>query len=427
MAPTKCKTKTVIKNFLGRVSLKSTCTCLLKTKNKFNHFGLMERAMKSQFQYLLKAPTVIFSGTIIHQMLIRKSSSNSKGITFLVNGQELYWGMKEYALVTGLNFGRFPVIENWHVEECPPLVHKYFGGKTAVRVTEVQIVFLKCSEKEDAWKLGLINLIYQCLFGSDNRKSVCLKIFSMVEDMEMFLQFLWGKVSFNSTLKGIDKDMKHLRQLYVEKKETCKGNCDVAYTISGFATAFQVWTYLVMKTFVPKFADMIEEQHICPRILLFIAFRSNTNTSQEVSNALFKCNVFNKIDESEEEKRNYCGEDFEEMGDYIYDDLFEVDGRKRKIEDGSTPKPTPKRRKPIKITLAKRTEKSFSDESSQDSSRSTIRESSHVPSATSPQKKEDNSPTSQDNRVTQAQNDVKFDELRKDMKELTRDVKELKT
>ncbi|XP_047306376.1 adoMet-dependent rRNA methyltransferase SPB1-like [Impatiens glandulifera] len=226
---------------------------------------------------------------------------------------------------------------------------------------------------------------------------VCLKIFSMVEDMKMFLQFPWGKVSFNSTLKGIDKDMKHLRQLYVEKKETCKGNCDVAYTISGFAIAFQVWTYLVMKTCVPKFADMIEEKHICPRILLFTASRSNTNISQEVSNALFKCNVFNKIDE------------------------------KRKNEDVSTPKPTPKRRKPIKITLAKRTEKSFSDESSQDSFRSTTRESSHVPLATSPQKKEDNSPTSQDNLVTQAQNDVKFDELRKDMKELTRDVKELKT
>ncbi|XP_047342771.1 uncharacterized protein LOC124946245 [Impatiens glandulifera] len=307
------------------------------------------------------------------------------------------------------------------------LVHKYFGGKTVVKVTEVQSVFLNCSKKEDAWKLGLINLIYQCLFGSDNRKRVCLKIFSMVEDMEMFLQFPWGKVSFNSTLKGIDKDMKHLRQLYVEKKETCKGNCDVAYTISGFAIAFQVWTYLVMKTFVPKFADMIEEKHTFPRILLFTASRSNTNTSQEVSNALFKCNVFNKIHESEEEKRNYCGDDFEEMGDYIYDDLFEVDGRKRKNEDG-TPKQTPKRRKPIKRTAIKRTEKSFSDESSEDSSRSTTRESSHVPSATSPQKKEDSSPTMQDkfddkfdNPVTKAQNDDKFDELTKDVKELTRD------
>ncbi|XP_047309477.1 uncharacterized protein LOC124912881 [Impatiens glandulifera] len=306
------------------------------------------------------------------------------------------------------------------------LVHKYFGGKTVVKVTEVQSVFLNCSEKEDAWKLGLINLIYQCLFGSDNRKRVCLKIFSMVEDMEMFLQFPWGKVSFNSTLKGIDKDMKHLRQLYVEKKETCKGNCDVAYTISGFAIAFQVWTYLVVSTFVPKFADMIEEKHTCPRILLFTASRSNTNTSQEVFNALFKCNVFNKIHESEEEKRNYCGDDFEEMGDYIYDDLFEVDGRKRKNEDG-IPKQTPKRRT-IKRTAIKMIESS--DESSEDSSRSTTRESTHVPSATSPQKKEDSSPTRQDkfdNPVTKAQNDDKFDELTKDVKELTRDVKELKT
>ncbi|XP_047317330.1 uncharacterized protein DDB_G0290685-like [Impatiens glandulifera] len=67
------------------------------------------------------------------------------------------------------------------------------------------------------------------------------------------LQFPWGNVSFSSTLKGIDKDMKHL------------------------------W---------------------------------------EVSTALLKCNVFTKIDESKEEKRKYHGEDFEDMGDYIYDELF---------------------------------------------------------------------------------------------------------
>ncbi|XP_047318012.1 uncharacterized protein PF3D7_1120000-like [Impatiens glandulifera] len=171
----------------------------------------------------------------------------------------------------------------------------------------------------------------------------------------------------------------------------------------------------------------IFEQPIYSRILLFTASRSNTNTIQEVSTALMKCNVFNKIDESEEEKMNYCGEDFEEMGGYIYDELFEVDCRKRKNEDDSTPKPVPNRKRPLKITLAKRTEKSFSDESNQDTSRSTTHESSHVPSATTPQNNEDNSPTSQDNRVTQAQHDVKFDELRNDIKELTRDVNELKT
>ncbi|XP_047335628.1 coiled-coil domain-containing protein 1-like [Impatiens glandulifera] len=118
-----------------------------------------------------------------------------------------------------------------------------------------------------------------------------------------------------------------------------------------------------------------------PERLHHLASKSNTNTVQEVSTTLLKCNVFNKIDEfEEEEKGNYCGKDFEDMGGYIYNELFEVDGRKRKNKD-----------------------------------------------ATTPQTNEDNSSTSQDKRVTQAQHDVKFNELRKDMKELTRDVNELKT
>ncbi|XP_047337568.1 glutamic acid-rich protein-like [Impatiens glandulifera] len=98
--------------------------------------------------------------------------------------------------------------------------------------------------------------------------------------------------------------MKHLRELYLAKKKTWekKSICDVAYTLHGFALAFQVWTYELINTFVPKFAERtLEDDPTSPRIVFYKSFRSYIGP--EVSTAIQKCNVRRKIHESEEEKR----------------------------------------------------------------------------------------------------------------------------
>ncbi|XP_047324487.1 uncharacterized protein LOC124928009 [Impatiens glandulifera] len=212
--------KTIINDFNGRVSWKSTSPSLTKIKE-------------------------------------RKISSNSKEIRFLVNGKEVCWGMKDYALVTGLNFGRFPLVEEKKVEECSPFVLKYFKGKNDVRLKELEDIFVGCSDKEDSWKMGLIFLIYQ------------------------------------ATLQGIDKDIKHLRGLYLAKKKTWekKSICDVAYTLHGFALAFQVWTYELINTFVPKVAEKtLEDDPTSPRIVFYKSFRSYTllEYPQPSRNAMFE-------------------------------------------------------------------------------------------------------------------------------------------
>ncbi|XP_047307373.1 uncharacterized protein LOC124910736 [Impatiens glandulifera] len=420
----------LINDFNGRVSWKSTGSSLAKIKERFTHHDLLDKALQTQFQYIFQAPTLYFLGTILHQMLIRKISSNSKEIRFLVNGKEVCWGMKDYALVTGLNFGRFPLVEE--VEECPPLVLKYFKGKKDVRLKELEDIFVGCSDKEDSWKMGLIFFIYQYLFASDNRRKISLRIFHMVEDMEMFLQFPWGKVSFRATLQGIDKDMKHLRELYLAKKRSWekKGICDVAYTLHGFALAFQVWTYELINTFVPKFAERTleddQDDPTSPRIVLYKSLRSYTGP--EVSTAIQKCNVRRKIHESAEEKRMYSGDDFEDMTNNIYDEFFEFDERKRKIEvceEEEKHERTPKLSPAKKMKLAKTTPKflEVNDETSEDSSH-------HIPSATTPPTYEHNSTSSAPNLVSpQAHTDAdaKLDELTKNVNEIKKDVNEIKT
>ncbi|XP_047339808.1 uncharacterized protein LOC124943323 [Impatiens glandulifera] len=53
---------------------------------------LLERVYNTQFRSLFTAPVLYFPGTIVHHMMMRRVCSNSKEITFMVNGHELIFG-----------------------------------------------------------------------------------------------------------------------------------------------------------------------------------------------------------------------------------------------------------------------------------------------------------------------------------------------
>ncbi|XP_047323555.1 uncharacterized protein LOC124927223 [Impatiens glandulifera] len=54
----------------------------------------------------------------------------------MVNGQKLIFGMKEYALVTGLCFGIYPELDQEKLRCCPPLSVKYFKGSMSVKINK---------------------------------------------------------------------------------------------------------------------------------------------------------------------------------------------------------------------------------------------------------------------------------------------------
>ena len=314
----------------------------------------MKRALKTQFRYLFKADGLAFSGTILHQMLLRKSSSNEKEMKFVVNGEQACFDMKAYALITGLNFDRFPAVDIANGDEECPLVAKYFKGQTTFKIIDLESRFNECTDMEDTWKLGMICLVCQYLLALDIRRHLSIKIIGMTDDIHAFLQYPWGKVSFRATLKGLDKDIAHLRTIYMEKEnERKKGKLDSstvvpAYTLYGFALAFQVWTYEVIKTLVPQFAHRKTKEPNFPRITLYTS--SRRNNIQEVVNA-FKGNVVSLLEVSEEEKNLYVGEEFEEMGVSVFDQYIEV-GKKRKNEDEEVV-PTKRRKKPLTVPSTK--------------------------------------------------------------------------
>ncbi|XP_047308024.1 glutamic acid-rich protein-like [Impatiens glandulifera] len=159
----------------------------------------------------------------------------------------------------------------------------------------------------------------------------------------------------------------------MKKNWNKKGICDVAYILHGFALAFQVWTYELIDTFVPNFAEKtLEDDLTSPMIVLCKSFRSYTGP--EVSTAIQECTVRRKIHEFAEEKR---------MKRKI--EVFEEEEKHER-----TPKPPTKKSRHISPKV-----REVSDETSQESS------SHSIPSATTPIPTEDKSTSCAPNRVSQ--------------------------
>ncbi|XP_047313859.1 uncharacterized protein PF3D7_1120000-like [Impatiens glandulifera] len=150
--------------------------------------------------------------------------------------------------------------------------------------------------------------------------------------------------------------MKHLSFSYYEKKKKSNDPYDpFAYNIYGFPLKLQVWTYEVIKSFVPTFAKKNElNDPLRSRLLVYHSTRKNTLI--EIKSALETIGL-TEMEESSMEKRLYSGVDFEqieESTDEFFDgftdgkickDEFEHEDEDEDKDEELTPKPAIRKRK----------------------------------------------------------------------------------
>ncbi|XP_047340170.1 uncharacterized protein LOC124943739 [Impatiens glandulifera] len=113
----------------------------------------------------------------------------------------------------------------------------------------------------------------------------------MDKDFETFLKFLWGKLSFRATIKGLNRNLDHYRLLYLDKnkamgKKNKDKNVDASYNVYGFTLALQVWTY---------------------------EYKSNRKSTASDLHTALQGKIVKKMELYEDEKILYAGEDFEDM------------------------------------------------------------------------------------------------------------------
>ena len=137
-------------HYLGRVS-QSAAVVMPKIKAKFNALGLNQKAATSPFRQFFLTLDLKFFGQLIHQLLLRKVSSSDKSeIQFLIHGQVLRFGLVEFALITGLNFGQYPSLaEITQMSSSTRLWETYMNGDVHPKLADLEDAFLSCQDVED--------------------------------------------------------------------------------------------------------------------------------------------------------------------------------------------------------------------------------------------------------------------------------------
>ncbi|KAL5567082.1 hypothetical protein UlMin_030246 [Ulmus minor] len=117
------------------------------------------------------------------------------------------------------------------------LCSKYFPRKSSISWGDLY-EFLSQNQVEDdtdAIKLALIFIVDYILLSKKDNKLVDKFLWHMVDSLDMFGSFPWGRKSFFITLDYLKKALK--------EKQTDNQQDIIFYELFGFLTAFQVWIY----------------------------------------------------------------------------------------------------------------------------------------------------------------------------------------
>ena len=116
-------------------------------------------------------------------------------------------------------------------------------------------------------------------------------LLSIVEDVELFFKYPWGKYSYNRLLGSCKKDMQRQRELYEKKMGEEKMQKESKYIFYGFAPTFQYWAYKSVHQLAEEFA--VRDGYQSPRMLSWIVRKSKDATRQNIVQIFSKSTVSN--------------------------------------------------------------------------------------------------------------------------------------
>ncbi|XP_024020552.1 uncharacterized protein LOC112091355 [Morus notabilis] len=157
---------------------------------------------------------------------------------FMVNGTTTRFGMREFALITGLNCGETPKPDVVLKASKNIRLLEHFKSHVVLVADLKKLLTGKKIKGSDKAKIAIIYFLAQVLLSGDEKKTVPLDWLSYVEDLEFFNSYPWGRVSFECTLRALKKNLREKFQKWVRKGRN--KSIKETYSICGFLWAFQV-------------------------------------------------------------------------------------------------------------------------------------------------------------------------------------------
>lgn len=244
MAP---KLQTKIKElefFPGKITCLSTLRPIDNIKLKLTEHQ-KEIFKNTCFGHFLDMKEVQFSSHFCHKMLLREVSSNDFEMHFLVGGSEGRFSMKEFALITGLNCGKYPRLDISQKDEDETVCDALLNGETRFTNQQLEKAFVAADTANDMQmvKLAMLYFLECVLLGKERKVLIDSSHIHMVDHFETFNNYPWGRMSCNTTLSSMRRALKDRVQKFQTKQATKADHKEEKYSLLGFPYAFQVSKY----------------------------------------------------------------------------------------------------------------------------------------------------------------------------------------
>lgn len=219
-----------------KINLYSKVDVMEKIKSNLGG-RLLEGFRKTCFGHFLNfSITKPSSQLLLHLIQKQCKPKKSSEINFNIGGNVIKFGLRDFALITGLNCGILPHINKDSIKGGGRFRNIYFEGDKVVTRKYLNLAFKvnKNAPDEDMLKMSLLYCLESFLLPRQDTVNVEMDHILMIDDDELFNNYPWGKVAFDMLVD------------YMRKATTSK--CSVGIGMGGFIYALLVWAYEVIPT-----------------------------------------------------------------------------------------------------------------------------------------------------------------------------------
>ncbi|KAF8047164.1 hypothetical protein N665_3173s0006 [Sinapis alba] len=186
--------------------------------------------------------------------------AKEKEAWFAVNGSPIRYGIREHALISGLNCRNYPL--NYKNSGGTKFVEKYFG-RGIIRYQDVKAkVRERIEPTRDRLRLLVLYFLSSVILGQtksgNEAPPVDPFLLRAVDDLKLCRTFPWGRLSFDYMMKEISHTMAHFGG---EVKE------GVIWPIPGFCIPMELLAFEAITELGSKFRVAVEDASpTCPRM-----------------------------------------------------------------------------------------------------------------------------------------------------------------
>ncbi|KAK2652259.1 hypothetical protein Ddye_012115 [Dipteronia dyeriana] len=237
------------------------------------------------FGILLQMHELKFSGQLVHHLLLRQILSHNKSeMWFAVGGKTFRFSIEEFCLITGLECGHDPPLEVKEKRDgYGSFRSSMLNGEVWFNNKTLEPIFKSTSSDsdEDMVKLALLYFLETVLFGKDQKVFIGAHHVELLEYLDTFNKYPWGRKCYETTLNSLQRDLRKMAEDYhITSKKTVSGkkrkhqvkkenDCIRQYALHGFPYAFQyIWACEAIPTIGAQIAN--KSGALLPRIVNWI-------------------------------------------------------------------------------------------------------------------------------------------------------------